>query len=149
MRRPVRVLTVTGALAAAGVLAACDKPVPLVTVERGAFSTTITPSTYCFDAKHCRPSTKIDLPVVNARADDKVLVDVPKALADKGWAVAALSLDGAKALGGSGAIEHRHSYRIAASANNGEPFIVQVTQLREGKPDGSKWSFLVKITDTA
>jgi hypothetical protein len=147
MRRPVRALAVAGALTSTVVLAACDKPTPKITVQRGSFSTTISPSSYCFDPTHCRPSSKIDLPVIDARADDRVLVDVPRALVHRGWAVAALSLDGAKALGGSGAITDSHSYRVAANVNDGNPFIVQVAQLRHGKPDGSKWSFLVKITD--
>lgn len=135
------------ALAAGLLLTGCDKPVPKITVQRGGFSTTITPTTYCFDPQHCRASSTVDLPVVNARADDLVLVDVPATLADRGWALSALTLDGKKSLGGSGSIEHRHSYRVAASSNGGGPFIVQVNQLRHGKPDGSRWSFLVKITD--
>ena len=149
MLRAVRVIPVAAALVGTTVLAACDKPVPRITVQRGSFSTTIGPSTYCFDPKHCRASDRIDLPIVNARADDTVLVDVPRTLVGRGWAVAALSLDGAKALGGSGAIAHQHSYRVAASSNSGDPFVVQVVELRKGKPDGSKWNFLVKIVDDA
>jgi hypothetical protein len=147
MRRPVRILAVTGALAGTAVLAGCDKPLPKITVQRGSFSTTISPSTYCFDAKHCH-TDKLDLPLVSARPDDTVLVDVPRTMASRGWSVSALSLDGTKSLGGS-AIEDQHSYRVAASANNGQPFIVQVQQLRHGQPDGSKWSFVVKITNNA
>jgi hypothetical protein len=148
LRRPARAVAAAAALGAVLALAACDKPVPKITVQRGAFSTTVTPTTYCFDPQHCRASTAIDLPVVDARADDLVMIDVPATLADRGWALSALSLDGKKALGGSGPIEHRHSYRVAANSNGGDPFIVQVNQLRHGKPDGSRWSFLVTITDT-
>jgi hypothetical protein len=146
MPRLVRVLAVAGALTGSVLLAGCDKPAPKVTVQSGSFSTTITPSTYCFDASHCRNSV-IDLPVIDARPDDRVLVDVPRELVGRGWSVTALSLDGAKALGGSGAIHTSHSFRVAASTNNGNPFIVQVAQLRKGQPDGSKWSFLVKVSD--
>jgi hypothetical protein len=147
MRRTVRPLGIAVALATTVLLAACDKPAPKVTVQDGAFSTTISPSTYCFDAAHCRPSGRIDLPVVDAGADDRVLVDVPRDLVGRGWSVSALTLDGTKTIGGSGAIHGSHSYRVAASSNNGNPFIVQVAQLHKGKPDGSTWSFLVKITD--
>jgi hypothetical protein len=35
--------------------------------------------------------------------------------------------------------------RVTASTNNGNPFIIQVAQLRTGEPDGSRWSFLVKV----
>ncbi len=147
MPRLVRVLAVAGTLTGSVLLAGCDKPAPKVTVQTGSFSTTIEPSTYCFDAGHCRSSARIDLPVVAAKPDDRVLVDVPRDLVGRGWSVTALSLDGAKALGGSGPIHTSHSFRVAVSTNNGNPFIVQVAQLRKGKPDGSRWSFLVKVSD--
>jgi hypothetical protein len=139
MRRHVRVLAIGGALAGSVLLAGCDKPTPKLTVQEGSFSTTISPSTYCFDAAHCRPSDN--------GPDGRILVDVPRDVLHRGWSVTALSLDGAKALGGSGAIHDSHSYRVAASTNNGNPFIVQVAQLRKGKPDGSRWSFLVMVSD--
>ncbi len=146
--RPARTLGVGAAVASALLLTGCDKPVPKITVQAGSFSTTITPTTYCFDVGHCRASTSIDLPVVDTGADDKVLVDVPSAVADRGWSSTALTLDGKKNLGGSGPIHNSHSYRIAANANDGAPFIVAVQQLRKGKPDGSRWSFLVKTSET-
>jgi hypothetical protein len=143
-----RVLGLAGALACTLLLAGCDKPVPKVTVQAGSFSTTITPTTYCFDPGQCRASTRIDLPVVGTGPDAKVLVDVPRDVAGRGWSVDALTLDGKKNLGGSGPIRHSHSYRIASNANDGAPFIVAVQQLRKGKPDGSRWSFLVRTSAT-
>jgi hypothetical protein len=148
MRRPVRALAVAGALASTAVLAGCDKPVPKITVQRGSFSTTITPSTYCFDTEHCR-AQRLQLPAVSARPDDTVLIDVPRTIADRGWSATAISLSTLHAIGGATVVQDRHSTRVAASVNDGAPFIVQVQQLRHGKPDGSKWSFLVKITDNA
>jgi hypothetical protein len=148
MRRPVRALAVAGALAGTALLAGCDKPVPKITVQSGSFSTTITASSYCFDPKHCR-AQRLELPAVSARPDDTVLIDVPRALAGRGWSATAISLNTLKAIGGATVVEDRHSTRVAASINQGAPFIVQVQQLRHGKPDGSKWSFLVKISDSA
>ncbi|MDT4914746.1 MAG: hypothetical protein QOC66_3874 [Pseudonocardiales bacterium] len=147
MRRHVRSLGIAGALTASMLLAGCDKPVPKVTVQRGAFSTTITPSTYCFDSVHCRTASGLDFPVIDAGLDERIMVDVPRDLLGKGWSVTALTLDGTKPLGSSGTIHDSHSYRVAANTNNGNPFVVQVAQLRKGKPDGSKWSFLVKVSD--
>lgn len=146
--RHVRILATAGALAGCLTLAACDKPVPKITVQDGTFSTTISPSTYCFDSTHCRAAGVPDLPLVSARVDDRILVDVPSALVHNGWSVVALSLDGTKAIGDSGAIGNSHSYRVAVASNDGNPFIVQVRQLRHGKPDGSKWSFVVRPTNT-
>lgn len=149
MRRPVRTLAILGLLAFAALgLAACQKQEPKVTVQTGAFSTTISPSTYCFDTSHCRRSSSVDLPVVTTgQPDDKVLIDVPRAVAYTGWSVQALTLDGRKSLGGSGTIHDRHSYRVASSANGGQPFVVAIDQVRHGKPDGSRWSFLVKVSN--
>jgi hypothetical protein len=142
-----RAVTVLGVLACASVLASCQKPVPDVTVQSGAFSTTITPSTYAFNATHIR-STRPDLPEVSTRPGATVLVDVPQAVVHRGWALTAISLDSAHTVvGRSGPITDSHSYRVAAESNNGNPFIVQVVQLRAGKPDGSVWSFLVKVTN--
>lgn len=146
MRRPVRALVVAGVLASTAVLAGCDKPVPKITVQRGSFSTTITPSTYCFDPAHCR-AQRLQLPTVAARPDDTVLIDVPQALAARGWSATAIALTSLRPIGAPTTVHDRHSTRVAASINQGEPFIVQVQQLRHGTPDGSKWSFLVKITD--
>lgn len=141
-------LSVVGGLAATLLLAGCDKPVPKVTVQTGSFSTTITPSTYCFDAGHCRNSGGVDLPVVSVAADAKVLIDVPREVVGTGWSVNALSLDGKKALGGSGTIHDSHSYRLVSGVGGGDPFIVEVEQVRNGKPDGSRWSFLVRVSQT-
>ncbi len=149
MRRPVRTLAILGTLVLAALgLAACQEPAPKVTVQTGSFSTTISPSTYCFDSNHCRRSSSVDLPVVTTGApDDKVLIDVPRAVAGTGWAVEALTLDGHKALGGSGTLHAQHTYRVAGSANGGQPFVVAIDQVRHGKPDGSRWSFLVKVSN--
>lgn len=149
MRRTVRVLGITGALASTLALTACDKPVPLITVQSGSTSMTITPSNYAFDATHDRTS-QIDLGEITARSGGTVLIDVPRQVVGRGWAVNAISLDSKHTvLGGSGVIVDSHTYRVAAQSNNGNPFIVQVLQLRDGKPDSSVWSFLVKVSDAA
>lgn len=133
---------------AAFVLTACQKPVPKVTVEGNGTVFTIAPSTYCFDAVHCRKSA-LDLPALTVGPDQKVMVDVPREVVSKGWEVAALSLqDISKVLGSSGPITDSHSFRIAANSGNGAPFIVQVSELDGSKSDGSIWSFVVKVSQT-
>jgi hypothetical protein len=132
-------------LAAATVLTACQKPAPNVSVLSGSTFRTVSPSTYCFAATTCRPGP-LDLPEVSAAPDSKVLVDVPRQVMSRGWAVLALSLNGRKVLGTSGRITDSHSYQIASTVNSGQPFIVEVRQFSNGKPDSSRWSFLVKIS---
>lgn len=145
-RRHLRVLAVVAALASPLLLAGCDKPAPKITVQTAAFSTTITPSSYCFSATHCR-RYRLELPEVSAKPDATVLIDVPRAVVDNGWRVTALSVPSLAALGAPETVHGRHSFRVAASTNNGNPFIVQVAQLHRGTPDSSRWSFLVKVSD--
>ena len=147
MLRSRRVLLAVLGLAAV-VLAACQKPVPEVTVEGDGTVVTISPSTYCFDPSHCRRSA-LDLPALTVGPDQKVLVDVPREVMSNGWRVDALSLqDITKVLGSSGPIENSHSFRVAGNSGGGAPFIVQVSELAGGKPDGSVWSFVVKVSQT-
>lgn len=148
MPRRARAAVAAAVVAAAGVLAACDKPAPKVTVLGGGKVVTISPSTYCFDPTHCRPSNALDLPTLTVPADQKVLIDVPRAVEHRGWVAQALSLDGTRLLGGSGPIQNSHTYRVPSGVANGSAFIVQVDELSNGQPDGSKWSFLVKVSLT-
>ena len=146
--RGARLIGAALAVSGAFVLSGCEKPLPNITVQDGAHATTVTPSTYCFDATHCRSSTHLDLPVITASVDDKILVDVPRDLVDKGWAVQAVSLDGKKAFAVSPIIRDSHSYRVASNVAAGRNFIVQVRQLQGGQVDASRWSFLVKVSGT-
>jgi hypothetical protein len=147
MRRHLRVLAIAGALASSFLLSACDKPAPKITVQSGAYSATITPSTYCFDTdpNHCH-NFPLDLPVVSARADDTILIDVPSEVVDNGWSITALATPSLIKVGQVTKVKHRHSYRLIASANGAKPFVVQVAQLHNGTPDGSTWSFLVNVS---
>src|SRR5581483_951635 len=126
------------ALACLLLLSACTKPAPKVTVQTGAFSTTITPSSYCFDAAHCHRYA-LQLPEVTAKPDATVLIDVPRAVVHNGWRVTALAVPDLTKVGSPATVKDSHSFRVAASTNNGNPFIVQVAQLRHGTPDGSRW----------
>lgn len=149
MPRPARAVAAAGVLAAAALLAACDKPVPKVTVLGGGKVVNISPSTYCWDATHCPKSAKVDLPVLTVAADEKLLVDVPHQVESRGWQAQALSLDGKTLLGASGPITDSHSYRVPSGVAKGDAFVVQVRELSHGKPDGSTWSFLVQVSPTA
>jgi hypothetical protein len=147
MPRLARAAVGLSAVAAAALLTACDKPAPKISVLGGGRVVTITPSTYCFDAAHCRPA-KLDLPVMSVAADDKVLIDVPRSVASRGWRAQALSLDGKTVLGSSGTIRNDHSYKVPSGVANGNAFVVQVNELHNGSPDGSTWSFLVQVSLT-
>lgn len=139
--------TLAAAAVAAGVLTACEKPLPQITVVGAGRVVTVAPSAYCFDANSCRKPGASGLPVVTVPADDKVLVDVPRAVKSRGWQVRALSLtDNGQQIGSSGPITDSHSYKVTSGVGSGAPFIVEVDQLRNGQADGSKWSFLVSVS---
>jgi hypothetical protein len=144
MRRPL-VLAAVG-VAATGLLAACDKPVPKLTIQSGAVSTQVTPTKYEFDASHLR-TLPPDIPEITAKPNGTVLIDVPRAVAGRGWTVTSLSLDGLKSIG-TETVKSHHSFRVAANVNNLNPFLVSIHQLRDGKPDNSVWSFLVKVSQS-
>ena len=147
VRSALRVIAVS--VLAVALLAACDKPAAKITVLGGGKVVTITPSTYCFSGNHCRTvaAGAIDFPELTVAADAKVLIDVPRSMSDNGWQATALGLD-KKVLGSSGLIHHSHSYKVPSGVAGGAPFVVEVIQLRHGKPDGSTWSFLVKVSLT-
>lgn len=147
--RRAQFATLAAVAAATGVLTACEKPLPQITVVGAGRVITVAPSSYCFDANRCRkPGTK-GLAVVTVPADDKILVDVPRAVKSRGWQVQALSLtDNGQQIGSSGPITDSHSYKVTSGVGGGSPFIVEVDQLRNGQADGSKWSFLVSVSTT-
>jgi hypothetical protein len=144
MRRYTRALAGTAGVAALALLGGCDKPAPKVSAYGGGKVVTISPTSYCFDTGKCRTGP-LDLPKLTVAPDEKVLIDVPRALDTAGWRVMALSLDGKRSYGNSGTITG-HTYRIIGSAADGKPFIVQVSKLRGGKPNGGTWSLVVAPT---
>jgi hypothetical protein len=140
--RSRRLAAAAGVVVAAVSLAACDKPVQSITAQAGSTALTIKPSTYCADGTHCR-DFKVEVPVLTVAPDAKVLIDVPKKLVDRGWAINVVDPSTNKSIV-SGAVGDSHSYRLSASINNNAQFVVQVLQLNGTKPDGSLWSFAVR-----
>ena len=83
MRRSVVLAAV---LAGTGLLAACDKPIPEVTLQSGSTSTTVAAQTYCFDQQHCKIRTSGGIGALHVRPDSTILVDVPQSVANHAWA---------------------------------------------------------------
>lgn len=147
--RSRRVVAAVGVAVAAVSLAACDKPEQSITAQAGSTALRVGPSTYCSDGVHCKHYGIGDtLPSLTIAPDAKVMVDVPKQLVHRGWAINVVDVDGKTQLGNSGAITDSHSYRLTGSVNSGKPFIVQVVQLKGTKADGSLWSFAVQPSAT-
>jgi hypothetical protein len=136
-------------VAAAGLLAACDKPVPEVTVLSGATTTRIPPARYCFDAagQHCRTSDAAG--TVRAQSNGTLLVDVPRTVADTHWLVTAYRrgasgkptpLDG---YGSPTVLSGRHSIRLPVPYGEGT-YYISVVQLSGPKQVG-QWTATVEV----
>ncbi|SOD70437.1 uncharacterized protein DUF2771 [Jatrophihabitans sp. GAS493] len=135
-------------LAAAGVLSACDKPVPLVTVLANNTATQLTPQVYCFDPQSCRKSGENPEPV-KARAGSTISIDVPKSVADKAWLVSAYSLDDsnkATAIEGAGTtlLHDQNNARINVPFT-GTTYYIAIQQT-DGKTATGIWQAAVQIT---
>jgi hypothetical protein len=148
MRRYTRALAGAAGIAAVALLSGCDKPTPKVSAYGGGQVVTVSPTSYCFSADRCRTGP-LDLPKLTVAPDEKVLIDVPRALDTDGWRVVALSLDGTQSYGSSGTITGSHTYRVVSSAADGKPFIVQVNKMRGGKASGGTWSLVVAPSRSA
>ncbi|SDI97017.1 Protein of unknown function [Frankineae bacterium MT45] len=146
-RRAGVIATVT--LAGAGLLSACQKPVPLVTVLANETVTQLHPQEYCFDATHpCRKSGDDPQPI-KARAGSTISIDVPKAVADKYWLVSAYSLDSsnkATAIDGAGTtlLHNQNNARITVPFT-GTSYYIAIQQTN-GKTAAGIWQAAVQIT---
>ena len=154
MRRAVaKTVTVAAAGATVLSLAACDRPVPEVTVLSGSTTIVVSPQTYCPDATptHCRFSTS-SVHHLRAIAGSTLLVDVPREVADTSWSVVSASqkangnfstIPGANYA--SGTITGTHSVRLDVPYGVGSYFLV--VQSKGASTDGS-WVAEVSISRT-
>lgn len=141
------VILVAAAGAATMALAACQKPVPELTVLSGSTTVRVSPQTYCFDTTHCRfPNTKP--PTITAREGDTLLVDVPRAVAHGVWRVTSQRRSGTTFTPIPGApyyspvVRNSHSTTVQVPYGTGDYYLV-VQQV--GSTQGT-WIAQVSIT---
>jgi hypothetical protein len=149
-RRPIALAAILAATAA--VLAACDKPVPEVTLQSGSNSTTVRAQTYCFDLAHCRIRTSGGVGSLHAQAGSTILVDVPRDVAGRSWSAVSAQLEsnGAfKTLPGAqfstGTQHHTHAARVSVPYGAGSTYYLVVIAQSGGKQTGS-WVSRITIT---
>jgi Protein of unknown function (DUF2771) len=149
VRRRVRILVVLAALAATTLLAACNKPLPNVTILSGSTTIVARPQTYCFDgnSKQCH-NPQQRTPQISARQGATLFIDVPRAVADHSWTAASVNLRSGKyqAIAGdglaSGLVHGNHSTRLAVPYGSGTYYVL-ITQV---SGDVGIWVAEVKIT---
>jgi hypothetical protein len=121
--------------AAAALLTGCSKPQPTITVLADSKARTVHAQPACTVLGSCQPVAG-RVPQVPVAGGSQILLDVPKALADSGWIVAAFTSDGSKntALTTPGAasepIRGRHTVRLQVPPATSGGYYLQVTALR-------------------
>jgi hypothetical protein len=154
MHRPVRALAVlAGAGALSGLLAGCGtKPVPNVTLLSGSTTVVVKPQTYCFDAGHCRVSTK-GVGAIKAKAGSTVFIDVPRVVAGTDWTATSATesssgrfqtITGADL--SSARLHGTHSTRLNVPYGVGDQYYVIVIQ-QTGQVQTGSWVTQVTITN--
>ncbi|MBV9823291.1 MAG: DUF2771 family protein [Actinobacteria bacterium] len=136
MTRVPRPLAAGLALAAmAALLTGCSKPQPTITVLSDSKARTVRAQPACTVLGNCQPVAG-RVPQVRAAGGSQILLDVPKALADSGWIVAAFTSDGKTNTAlttpgaGSDPIRGRHTVRLQVPPATAGSYYLQVTALR-------------------
>jgi hypothetical protein len=124
-------------IAAAAMLVGCDRPQPSITVLSGAKAKSVSAQAPCVLTGACNADAK-KVTRISAPAGTRILVDVPKDLAQAGWIVAAFTADTSgknTAINGAGSspIQGEHNVRVQVpqvpSGGSGAYFL-QVSSLR-------------------
>lgn len=131
--RPRALAAGLGVAAAATLLTGCTRPQPSITVLSDNRARSVPAQPACTVLGKCQPIAG-RVTEVRATGGSQILVDVPKALADSGWIVAAFTSDGKTntPLDGAGSptIHGRHSVRLRVPQVSSGSYYLQVTALR-------------------
>ncbi len=141
-------------LLSASALAACTKPSPDITVYGNGKSIVIDAAFYSFTGSVGAPSIAdaTDARSISAQQGSKVLIDVPRSVANNTWLVSAFTFDTAgkaNALAGAGGVGNvtgAHTTRITVPSASVTPeYYVEVVELRHGLAAGG-WVFHVRVS---
>jgi Protein of unknown function (DUF2771) len=153
LRIPVRARTTVAGLAlliTAGLLTACDKPLPTLTVFSGSTAKKVEAQPVCVTAATpCSPNSG-KITELTAKSGGQILVDVPKKLASAGWLVTAFTVDTAGKStpingAGSSPVNGDHSVRLNVPITTGGYFL-EVYPIKKNDKVLSTWLVSVKIT---
>jgi hypothetical protein len=134
--RPRSIAAGLGLLATVSLLSACSKPQPTVTVLSNDKSKIIPAQPTCTMLTTPCALVNSKIKHVTASAGSKILVDVPRSLANGGWIVTAYITDGKKNTAlttpgaQSGTIQGQHSVRLTVPSATEGSYFLQVTALR-------------------
>ncbi len=145
---------VAGIVAAGGLLAACSKPAPSITLLANRTVTVVQPQTYCFDANpnDCRIDPNA-IGAVHAASGSAILVDVPRTVASSSWQVQAATTDSSGKFSAvdspgasSPALSDQHSTRVVVPTLTGTASYFLI--VRAGAQSGSRGAWVARVTVT-
>ncbi len=150
-RRPIRLAGAAVAVAGVmGLLSACDRPLPEVSVLSGSTVVRVQPQTYYFKDPQQARVTSGTVSTISASGGNSILVDVPREVADQQWSVSAITLDASgtqTALNAVGASSPRvsdtHSTRVVVPFGTGNYFLKVASA---GGTAGGVWLIQVHVT---
>jgi hypothetical protein len=137
-----------------GLLTACQKPLPTITVSGDGKSVVVDAARYQFPGGPLHQPVKDvgQAPGIRVRAGSELLVDVPRTVAANAWVVAAFTLDSAgksHALAGAGsatAVRDRHTTHLSTAVAGVGSYYLQIAEIR-GATQAGGWIVHVTTTD--
>jgi hypothetical protein len=141
-----------GLIAAAVLLAGCDKPQPTITVQAGTVMATVPAQPTCtiLPAESCALDAGKQR-TLQARGGSQLVLDVPSELADRGYLVAAYTTDGKtntplRTPGAStGPVTGKREIKLTVPDQHAGSYFLQVTALPPSKRL-TTWLVLVQLT---
>ena len=137
-----------------GLLSACQKPLPTITVFGGGHSVIVRAARFAFAGGPLHQPIKdvSQAPGISVRAGSELLVDVPRTVATNAWVVAAYTLDTASkahplaGAGSSTALRGQFSTHLSTTAAGVGQYYLQIAELR-GTAEVGGWIVRVTTTD--
>jgi hypothetical protein len=142
---------VMGLVLSAGLLSACSKPQPTISLLSGSTSTIVRAQPFCVLFKSPCAADLGRVAQVRASAGSRILVDVPAEVAHTGWVAAAFTTDAAGQNtpipgAGSAPLSGTHSVRLTVPTPAGDTrtgsYQLQVSSL---KPNNQRTTWLVTV----
>lgn len=136
-----------------GLLGACDRPLPTITVYGDGRSLVVDANAYQFAGGPVRTQHQdyAEAPTLKVAAGSELLIDVPRRVAKDTWLVAAFTLaaDGTTrplaGAGSAGPLTDQHTTRVSSAPAGVGEYYLQVVELRGTKQAGG-WTVRVRTT---
>ncbi len=113
-------------------LAGCEKQSPYVTITGGGRTVKARAINYC---RGVECDKTFDVPVLRVSPGDSIGIDVPRSLAEQGWAVPELQDQGFR----------KDHYRVFTLPENIRSGDVTLSVVRDGREGAGKWQFTLRV----